>query len=241
MASNHTQHYGLCQWEATDAVLRTDFNEDNQKIDTALKTQAGNISDLTAQMANKANTGAVNSLAEEVAQKANQSDLEAEKAAREAADTENMEALRNENCWVKLGAYTLDRPAAELVISIPQISQMRKLVLEHNSGGCGAYSVMFLSGDDLTAGTSEAAADLSFRSDTMAGGNLEIFPCGGEGHLGYFSHYVSLDGDLQFDDTYAGCSPNWLRFSELAAIRVYTGQGQFMAAGSQFILYGLKK
>ena len=36
MASNHTQHYGLCQWEATDAVLRTDFNQDNAKIEAAL-------------------------------------------------------------------------------------------------------------------------------------------------------------------------------------------------------------
>lgn len=35
MASNHTQNYGLCQWEATDQVLRTDFNEDNQKIEAA--------------------------------------------------------------------------------------------------------------------------------------------------------------------------------------------------------------
>lgn len=37
MASNYTEHYGLCQWEATDQVLRTDFNEDNTKIDAALK------------------------------------------------------------------------------------------------------------------------------------------------------------------------------------------------------------
>lgn len=37
MASNHTQHYGLCQWEATDQVLRTDFNEDNAKLEAALK------------------------------------------------------------------------------------------------------------------------------------------------------------------------------------------------------------
>lgn len=37
MASNHTQNYGLCQWEATDQVLRTDFNEDNQRIDAAIK------------------------------------------------------------------------------------------------------------------------------------------------------------------------------------------------------------
>lgn len=35
MASNYTENYGLCQWEATDQVLRTDFNEDNQKIEAA--------------------------------------------------------------------------------------------------------------------------------------------------------------------------------------------------------------
>lgn len=40
MASNYTKHLGLCQWEATDQVLRTDFNEDNTKVDAALKEQA---------------------------------------------------------------------------------------------------------------------------------------------------------------------------------------------------------
>lgn len=40
MASNHTEHYNLCQWEATDQVLRTDFNEDNAKVDAALNALA---------------------------------------------------------------------------------------------------------------------------------------------------------------------------------------------------------
>lgn len=40
MASNHTQHYGLSQWEDTDQVLRTDFNEDNTRLDAALKNTA---------------------------------------------------------------------------------------------------------------------------------------------------------------------------------------------------------
>ena len=31
-----TQNYQLCQWEATDKVLHTDFNADNAKIDEAL-------------------------------------------------------------------------------------------------------------------------------------------------------------------------------------------------------------
>lgn len=36
MASNYTENYGLSQWEATDQVLRTEFNEDNAKADAAL-------------------------------------------------------------------------------------------------------------------------------------------------------------------------------------------------------------
>ena len=36
MASNYTENYNLCQWEATDQVLRTEFNEDNTKIDAVL-------------------------------------------------------------------------------------------------------------------------------------------------------------------------------------------------------------
>lgn len=40
MASNYTENFGLCQWEATDQVLRTDFNKDNVKIDDALKSSA---------------------------------------------------------------------------------------------------------------------------------------------------------------------------------------------------------
>ena len=36
MSTNHTANYNLCQWEATDQVLRTDFNQDNAKIDAAL-------------------------------------------------------------------------------------------------------------------------------------------------------------------------------------------------------------
>lgn len=34
--ANYTQHYKLHQWESTDSFLRTDFNEDLEKIDTAI-------------------------------------------------------------------------------------------------------------------------------------------------------------------------------------------------------------
>ena len=36
MASKHTEHYGLNQWELSDSVVMADFNADNQKIDAAL-------------------------------------------------------------------------------------------------------------------------------------------------------------------------------------------------------------
>ena len=41
MSTNHTTNYDLCQWEATDQVLRTDFNEDNAKLDAALAGKLG--------------------------------------------------------------------------------------------------------------------------------------------------------------------------------------------------------
>ena len=34
---NYTENYQLNQWESADRVLRTDFNEDNRKIDEALE------------------------------------------------------------------------------------------------------------------------------------------------------------------------------------------------------------
>lgn len=40
MASNYTANYGLCQWEPGDKFLREEFNQDNEKIDTALEATA---------------------------------------------------------------------------------------------------------------------------------------------------------------------------------------------------------
>jgi len=41
MPSNYTPNYQLNQWNADDRVLRTDFNADNEKIDTALAGKIG--------------------------------------------------------------------------------------------------------------------------------------------------------------------------------------------------------
>ena len=54
MASNQTSNYGLNQWEATDQVLRTDFNADNSKIDAALKGLADKDTALEGTLASQA-------------------------------------------------------------------------------------------------------------------------------------------------------------------------------------------
>ncbi len=52
MPTNHTEHYSLSQWEAEDKVLRTDFNEDNAKIDRALGAHAALLAGLEARKGN---------------------------------------------------------------------------------------------------------------------------------------------------------------------------------------------
>lgn len=96
MASNYTEHYDLCQWEPTDAVQRVEFNQDNAKLDTALKS----LSDQVVQKANqsalntlisavnqKADASTVSALSQTVAAKAEQNALTEEINARTAADT----------------------------------------------------------------------------------------------------------------------------------------------------------
>ena len=41
--ASYTQHYQLHQWEPEDHFLRTDFNADFLKIDTALKEKSGSV------------------------------------------------------------------------------------------------------------------------------------------------------------------------------------------------------
>ena len=36
---NHTTNYQLSQWESTDRILMSDFNDDNAKLDAALKAR----------------------------------------------------------------------------------------------------------------------------------------------------------------------------------------------------------
>ena len=81
MSTNHTTNYNLNQWEATDKVLRTDFNADNAKIDAALKANADAIAAetaaRTAAVSSKADAATVAALSQTVSGKADQADVDA--------------------------------------------------------------------------------------------------------------------------------------------------------------------
>lgn len=51
---NHTTNYNLCQFEESDRVQRTDFNEDNVKIDAAIKAVDRRVDGLNTAKAEKA-------------------------------------------------------------------------------------------------------------------------------------------------------------------------------------------
>ena len=69
-----TQNYQLNQWVGSDPFLRTDFNEDNARIDAALAAKADQttVTSLTNTVSTKADKTTVNSLTNTVNTKADQ-------------------------------------------------------------------------------------------------------------------------------------------------------------------------
>jgi len=88
MASNYTSNYSLCQWTASDKVLRTEFNADNAKIDAAL--------------AGKASVSALDSLRTTVNGKADKSSVTSLSSTVTSQGTE----LAARNCKVYMTSYT---------------------------------------------------------------------------------------------------------------------------------------
>ena len=113
MATNQTTNYQLNQWEPTDAVQRVEFNQDNAKLDTALKS-------LADQVVQKANQSALNTLISAVNQKADASTvsslsslLNSEISQRQEADSSLQTALTLKgNCQIYYGTYIGDRKSS---------------------------------------------------------------------------------------------------------------------------------
>ncbi len=72
MAANHTPNYALSQWEASDSVVRVEFNADNQKIDAALaaletkKADASALAALQTAIDGKASSASVSTLSSQL-------------------------------------------------------------------------------------------------------------------------------------------------------------------------------
>ena len=106
MATNQTTNYQLNQWEPADAVQRVDFNADNAKVDTALKS-------LSDQVLQKAEQSALNTLISSVNQKADASTvsslsslLNSEISQRQTADNGLQAALALKgNCQFYTTSY----------------------------------------------------------------------------------------------------------------------------------------
>ena len=96
MATNYTTNYQLNQWEPTDAVQRVEFNQDNAKLDTALKS-------LSDQVVQKANQSALNTVISAVNQKADASTLSS--LSQTVAELSGQVAACG-NCKIEFFTYT---------------------------------------------------------------------------------------------------------------------------------------
>lgn len=95
MASNYTENYGLCRWEATDQVLHTDFNEDNSKIEAALVKHDTAMAENAQAIQTEASARASGDLAEE-------------QARTSAVASLMTELSKRGNCSIELKSYTGD-------------------------------------------------------------------------------------------------------------------------------------
>lgn len=69
MSTNHTPNYALSQWQASDQVMRTEFNENHEKIDAALQALDAALAGKAAQSAVSALQSSVSSLQSAVSRK----------------------------------------------------------------------------------------------------------------------------------------------------------------------------
>ena len=132
MASNHTTNYNLNQWEATDKVLRTDFNEDNAKIDAALKGLSDQVAGKAAQSAvnsltqtvnGKADAATVSSLSQTVAQKADAATVTAlSQTVAQKADQADVDELESRAGTKLIQKITLSQSQDIISVDLTQIN-----------------------------------------------------------------------------------------------------------------------
>jgi len=150
MASNYTSNYGLCQWQASDKVLRTEFNADNAKIDAAL--------------AGKASAATVNSLQDAVGAKASQSALD---SLAQTVSGHTSALSKKGNCtiyttsYVGTGSYGADNPNSLTFPAKPEI------VFLGSTGGTNATLVQGQQASFSTSGGSGSKLAVTWSGSTL--------------------------------------------------------------------------
>ena len=220
-----TSNYKLSQWDKTDRIEMEDFNEDNQKIDAALAAEK--------QARESADAAQASALRGELA---------AEKQARENADAAQLSTLRNENLWVKLWEKTLT--GTETAVEIPTSNAGAYQCLELQFGVQGAKRVNLKLNDGASiyvssSNTKSTWVPLYTQDSALiaAGGCIRLHDGGGQQLFGWGTGVYKYSSLCSIDEK--GFATDNLPLSGVNKL-ILSGTNGF-TAGSQFVLYGLKK
>ncbi len=105
MSTSQTPNYGLHQWAGEDQFKRTEFNEDNAKLDAALHGLRGDVDAKATQTALNALTTTVNGKAEQTALDALTARMNG-KAEQSALNSLSAVVNGKGNCRIVTGSYT---------------------------------------------------------------------------------------------------------------------------------------
>ena len=177
MATNYTTNYQLNQWEPTDAVQRVEFNQDNAKVDAALKS-------LSDQVVQKANQSALNTLISSVNQKADASTVS---VLSQTVASHTAQLASRGNCQIYYTSYVGDGTGGEDAPCVMTFSHRPLLVVIMTEGGTSALAIR---GSELAyrrataaVGFSIAWGDKSFSWWHKDGGTSQMNTAGTTYHL----------------------------------------------------------
>ena len=236
MASNYTENYGLCRWAATDQVLRTEFNEDNQKVDTALKGLADMINTNTSQLS---------------------ANLDAKTSQLSAALTARVSELNDARRTDLLLDQTLNSDKSSVSLSLARINvnEYFRLDLVVHGKAAGSYPHIYMRFNgrseksyyplSVTTSTSNPETYAMLLADCTAGGTV-FCSIWGEG-FDRNSIIWSIFGANPKDQSgfcVSGGRYAHIRYSQLTSLqfvlREDSNEGAVIKAGTRFRLYGLR-
>jgi len=173
MASNYTSNYSLCQWEASDKVLRTEFNADNAKIDAAIKAVDSRVDGKASNLALSSLQSTVNGL------KNSKADKTALDSVKTTVSQHTSTLDKKGNCQIYTTSYagsgtygsgsptTLTFPKRPLLVFIATPNAMRGIFLQ---GQVNSFSDGASGGSPLTLTWS--GNSVSWYHHSSAGGQL---------------------------------------------------------------------